>query len=169
MSRTSRGTLVALAVAAIVLLIVAWFDTTGFFTILGQYAGDNSVAAATVSVGSLLIAGFGLLLGVLAWRSASAVVGVAYVVVGGFFVVLPWLFFTFVVPTNGFSPAAPQPLASIIEHLYGLTRGGLHAVTTIGAAMLIAGVATLVRSWRHRAVAPSRAQVLVPSAEPTRP
>lgn len=167
MSRTSRGTLVALAVAAIVLLIVAWFDTTGFFTILGQYAGDNSVAAATVSVGSLLIAGFGLLLGVLAWRSASAVVGVAYVVVGGFFVVLPWLFFTFVVPMNGFSRTAA--LASIIEHLYIWTHGGLHAVTTIGAAMLIAGVATLVRSWRHRAVAPSRAQVLVPSAEPTRP
>ncbi len=168
MSKTNR-TLLALAVTAIVLVIAAWFDTTGFFAILEQYPGDNSAAGAGVAVGSLLIAGSGMLLGVLAWGSASAVVGLAYVAVGGLFVVLPWLYWTFGVPTNGLSPGGPEPLASIILNIQGSTFGGLHAVTTIGAAMLIAGVATLVRWWRGRADAPSHAQDVVPTAEPTRP
>jgi hypothetical protein len=170
MSRTSR-TLVALVVAAMVLVIAAWFDTA-VMRDAQQQAGATfgpTGVITTRTLGSLLIAGSALLLGVLAWRSASVVVGLAYIVVGGFFVVLPWLFWTFGVQTNGLPPGAPEPLASIIRHIDSWTAGSLDTVTTIGAAMLIAGVAALVRWWRDRAVAPSRAGVVVPTADPTLP
>lgn len=38
---------------------------------------------------------------------------------------------------------------------------------TIGAAMLIAGIAALARWWRGRAIAASRPEVAVQAADPT--
>lgn len=166
MSMTSR-TPVALAVAAIVLPFAGWFDTTVAFAILERSFGDNGVSAALGAAGVLFIAGSGLLLGTLAWRSASAVVGLAYVVVGGFFVALPWLYWTFGIPASVYSPGGPGPVATIIVRIYDGTSGGGRLVMTISAAMLIAGVAALVRWWRVRAFAPHRTQVVVP-AEPMR-
>jgi hypothetical protein len=175
MSRTSR-TLVALAAAAIALVIAAWFDSTvmRYAEARGNAAADVSGFASTEMLGSLLVAGSVLLLGVLAWRSASVVVGLAYVVVGGLLVALPWLFWTLAFRTA--SPVLPEALALAVRRLFYLTIGGsdgifflnggpLNADGTIGAAMLIAGIAALARWWRGRVDAAGRAEVVVPTAD----
>ena len=154
MSRTNRA-LVALAAAMIVLVVAVWFDTT-----VARYAEEQAATvggisgwAAMETLGSLLVAGSVLLLGLLAWRSASLVVGLAYVVVGGAVVALPWVFWNFALMTS--PPVLPEALALAIRNLFYLTVGGsnneyflnggpLNAVETIGAAMLISGIATLV-------------------------
>lgn len=167
MSKLSR-TLAALAAAAIVLIGAGWIDSAW-----ARHAESQANAAgdiygfATVEVfGSLLIAGSVLLLGVLAWRSASAVVGLVYVVVGGFLVALPWLFWNFAFASP---PVLPEALALALRHLFYFTVGGsenlyylnggpLNAVGTISAAMLFGGVAALTRYWRGRAFAADRAR-----------
>jgi hypothetical protein len=179
MSRTSR-TLVALAAAAVVLVIATWFDSTVARHAEQQASGigDLSGWATMEPLGSLLVAGSVLLLGVLAWRSASVDVGLAYVVVGGFVAALPWLFWNFALRSS--PPVLPEALALTLRNLFYLTVGGsdneyqfdggpFNALETIGAAMLIAGVAALARSWRGRAVAAGRAEVEVPTADPMLP
>ena len=154
MSSTNK-TLVALAAAAIVLVIAAWFDTTVVREAQRQAAAtfDISVSTTMTTLGSLMIAGFVLLVGALAWRAASVVVGLVYVVVGGFIVALPWLVWNLASQTNDGPPILPEPLALALGQTYFSTNGDLNAVGTIGAGMLIAGIAALVLWWRRRAVA----------------
>ncbi len=170
MSRTSK-TLVALAAAAIVLVLAAWFDSTLLTEARRHSAAtfDISGVAAMTALGSLLVAGSVLLVGTLAWRSASVVVGLAHVLVGGFFVALPWLVWNLATTKNDVPPVLPEALASALGNIYFSTTGSLNAVGTIGAAMLIAGVATLVRWWWGRAAAASRVEVIAPTADPTLP
>lgn len=166
MSKTSR-TLVVLAAAAIALVIAAWFDNTVMRDVQEEARTSDPSPAFTMTVlGSLLVAGSVLLLGVLAWRSASAVVGFAYVVVGGFFAALPWLWWNL---ASVRSDVLPEALALAIRELGSSTEGPLNAVGTIGAAMLIAGIAALARWWRERAVAAGRVEVMDPTADPTLP
>lgn len=179
MSKTSR-TLAALAAAAIVLVVAGWFDSTFARHAEAQAntAGDVYGFATIEALGSLLVAGSVLLLGVLAWRSASAVVGVAYVVVGGFLVALPWLFWNFALRAS--PPVLPEALALALRNLFYFTVGGsdnmyflnggpLNAVGTISAAMLIGGLAALGRWSQGRAVVASHAEVGVPAADPKLP
>lgn len=170
MSSTNKK-LVALAAAAIVLVIAAWFDTTVMFETRRQAAATFDIAGTTymTALGSLLVAGSVLLLGVLAWRAASLVVGLAYVVVGGFFVALPWLVWNLAVQTNDGPPILPEPLAVALGRIYFSTGGDLNTVGTIGAGMLIAGIAALVRWWQARAVAAGSVEVTDPTADPTLP
>ncbi len=170
MSKTGR-TLAALAGAALVLVIATWFDATVLRDALGlaQATFDASGISMVTALGSLLVAGSVLLVGALAWRAPSAIVGLAYGVVGGFFVALPWLVWNLASRNNDAPPVLPEPLAVVLGNIYSESSGSLNAVGTIGAAMLIAGVATLVRWWRGRGVAASRAEVVVPSARPTLP
>jgi len=156
---------VALAAAAIVLVIAAWFDNTVIREALHQATGrfEVSVAMVLTALGSVLVAGSALLLGVLAWRSASVVVGIAYVVVGGFFAALPWLRWTFAAVAGDRSLVLPEPLASVLNSIYSSTIGSLNAAETIGAAMLVAGTATVSRWLRGRADSASRAEVAAPT------
>jgi hypothetical protein len=112
MSRTSK-TLVALATAAIVLVLVAWFDNTLMSEARRHAAAtfDVSGVGAMIALGSLLVAGSILLVGTLAWRAASVVVGLAYVLVGGFFVALPWLVWNLATTKNDVPPVLPEALA----------------------------------------------------------
>jgi hypothetical protein len=169
MSRTSK-TLVALATAAIVLVLVAWFDNTLMSEARRHAAAtfDVSGVGAMTALGSLLVAGSILLVGTLAWRAASVVVGLAYVLVGGFFVALPWLVWNLATTKNDVPPVLPEALASALGNIYFSTSGSLNGAGTIGAAMLIAGVATLARWWRGAATA-SRSEVIAPTADPTLP
>jgi hypothetical protein len=169
-SRTGT-TLVALAAAAIVLVIAAWFDNTFIRSALREAQSTFNMAgfARLVALGSLLVAGSVLLLGTLAWRAASVVVGLAYIVFGGFFVALPWLVMNLASGTNDGLPVLPESLASALTSIWYSTTGSLNAVGTIGAAMLIAGVASIVPWWRGRAGAASRATVVAPTADLTHP
>lgn len=170
MSRTSR-TLLALAAAAIVLVIATWFDHTVMTEALrhAQSTFEMSGFATMTALGSLLVALSVLLVGALAWRAASVVVGLAYVVVGGFVVALPWLVMNLTIHKNGAPSVLPEPLASALANIFFSTTGSLNAVGTIGAAILIAGIAASARRWRGRAVAAIRTEGMVPTADPTLP
>jgi hypothetical protein len=166
MSRTSK-TVAALAVAAIVLVVAAWFDNTVMRDAGEQTRTSVPDAFVTMTVlGSLLVARSVLLLGVLAWRSASVVVGLAYVVAGGFFAALPWLWWNLAVTNDVLLEALGVALR---EFFYSTQGSGLNAVGTIGAGMLIAGIAALARWWRGRDVAAGRVEVMDPAADPTLP
>jgi hypothetical protein len=170
MSRTGR-TLVALAGAALVLVIATWFDKTIMSDALrhAQATFNASGLAAMTAFGSLLVAGSVLVVGTLAWRAASGVVGVVYIVVGGFFVALPWLARSLATQVNDVPAVLPQPLAQALWRINDTGVGPLNAVGTIGAAMLIAGVAALLQWWRGRAVAEGRPEAVVPTADPMLP
>jgi len=164
----SVPTLVALAAAAIALVIVAWFDNTVMRDVQEQARTSGLSPLATMTVlEALLVAGSVLLLGVLAWRSASLVVGIAYVVVGGFFVAQLWIWWNL---AAGGNDVLPEAVALALRNLfYWSTGGSLNDVATIGAGMLIAGLAALARWWRGRAVAADRVEVMVPAAGSTLP
>jgi len=169
MSRTGR-TFVALVGALVLLAITGWFDSTVMTAALRRASAsfDESAVSVLTAVGSVLVAGAVLLIGVLAWRAASAIVGLAYTVVGGFFVLLPWLVWTLDVQKNDVPPVLPDPLARWLDDIYVWTVGGtLNATGTIGAAMLIAGIVTLVHRQRRRSVARPSAESMVPTADPT--
>lgn len=169
MSRTGK-TLVALVGAALVLVIATWFDNTFMRDAVrhAQANFDMSGVGAVIAAGSMLVAGSVLVVGVLAWRAASVVVGLAYAVVGGFFLMLPWIVWNLATQVNDVPPVLPEPLLTVVSEIYFRTGGGsLNAVGTIGAAMLIAGVVALVRWQRDRADAKGSIEALSPAAGPT--
>jgi hypothetical protein len=171
MSRTGR-TLVALAGAALVLIVATWFDNTVMRDALrrASAAFDMGGVGIVVAAASMLVAGSVLLVAVLAWRAASVVVGLAYAVVGGFLVMLPWIVWNFATQVNDTPPVLPEPLLSVVTEISFRTGGGsLNAVGTIGAAMLIAGVAALVRWQRDRGAATGSLEALSPAPGPTLP
>jgi hypothetical protein len=171
MSKTGR-TYVALAGAALALVIAGWFDNAVLRDAL-RYADAtfNPIGVTGLfAFGSVLVAGSALVVAVLAWRTASVAVGLAYGVVGGFFVALPWLVWNLAAQVNGTPALLPEPLAYVLGRIYIWTSdGSLNAVGTIGAAMLIAGVASLVRSSRRRGVAASGRGFVVERTSQTGP
>ena len=97
------------------------------------------------------------------------VVGLAYIVVGAFFVALPWLVSSLAAGTNDGRPVLPEAVASALGTIWVWTAGQLNAVGTIGAGILIAGIAALVGWWRGRAVAARRAAIADPTPDPVLP
>lgn len=142
----------ALAAGVAVLVVAGWYDTVFFATAMREARSSFDVSSIgwLNALGSLLIAGGVLLAAVLAWRSASLVVGIAYIVVGGFFALLPWLAPTLAGGANGASPILPEALAVPLGDVWLRVTGDLGAVGTVGAGMAIAGVATAIRSRRRR-------------------
>jgi hypothetical protein len=168
MSRTGR-TFGALAGAALVLAVANAYDGTFLRDVLrtAQAHFDAGGVGVGIALGSMLVAGSVLLVGVLAWRAASVVVDLVYIVAGGFLVTLPWLVWTFATTINDTPPVLPEPIATFLGNIYFETSGGsLNAVGTIGAAMLIAGVASLVRWSRTRAVSERGPGPIVAATDP---
>ena len=169
MSKTGR-TLSALVGAALALVIASWFDKTVMFDAVrhAQAEFDAAGLTALIAAGLMLVAGSVLLVGVLAWRAASVVVGIAYAVVGGFFLLLPWIVWNFATEVNDVPPVLPEPLLTVVSEVYRWTSiGSLNAVGTIGASMLIAGVAALVRWQRDRVDAKGGIEAGSPAAGST--
>lgn len=147
MSKTGRS-LLAVSLAAAVLLFATWFDHNVLNDARRQMGATFEIGwtMTLMALGTILVAAFALLVAVLAWRAASPVVGVAYALVGGFLVALPWLVWTLAAKTNDRPPALPEPIAAGLGNLYFSTTGSLNAVEIIGGAMLVAGIASLARS-----------------------
>jgi hypothetical protein len=146
----------ALGAAAVALPVLAWLDGTVMRSVQ-RYASANfdiGPAAVVSALVSLAVAGTVLLLALLAWRSRSSVVGLAYVVVGTFFTFITWVLFTLAAGRNGAPPALPEPIATAISRLYVDSVGPLNAVIIVGAGMLLIGIAVIARAFRDR----SRAQ-----------
>jgi hypothetical protein len=151
MSRVGRSA-VALAAAAVVLAVMAWFDTTVVSNAAQREAQtfDMSGYALVEALGTILIAGSVLLLALLAWRSRSVAVGVAYALVGAYFALQLWITWTFAAQANGAPPVLPYPLDRAVNHVFSATYGRLNAVGIVGAGMLVAGVAVLAQRFRER-------------------
>jgi hypothetical protein len=167
---TTGKTYGALVGAPLLVAITAWFDTRFMSDAMRRAAGsfDMSGVSALTAVGSVLVAGGVLIVGVLAWRAASSIVSLMYALVGGFFVMLPWLVWTLAAQRNDVPPVLPDPLARWLGDIYRWTLGGpLNATGTIGGAMLIAGIVTLVRWQRLRSVAGPSVASIVPAVDPT--
>src|SRR6478735_129222 len=142
MSRAGR-TFMALAGAALILVMTVWFDNTVMrgAAKAAQASFGQSGLGATIAAWSIVVAGSVLLVGMLAWRAASVVVGIVYAVVGAFLVTLPWIVWTFATQVNDVPPVLPEPLLSVVSEIAFRTQGSsLNAVGTIGGALLIGGV-----------------------------
>jgi Flp pilus assembly protein TadB len=162
----------ALAGAVLILVTTVWFDNTVMRGAAqsAQATFGQSGLGVMIAAWSMMIAGSVLLVGLLAWRAPSVVVGIAYAVVGGFLVALPWIVSTFATQVNDVPPVLPEPLLSVVSEISFLTRGSsMNAVGTIGAAMLIAGVVALVRWQRDRVGASGSIEAVSPAAGPTLP
>ena len=150
----SRRAAIPIVVAGAVLLLAGWLDGSVVRDIQAQAgaAFDPSGIVLAMSLGSLAVAGSVLLLGALAWRSRSALVGAAYALVGAFFAFQPVIVWRFAAQINDTPPVLPEPIAQAISQIYFWSDGPLDAVGTIGAGMMVAGIAVLGRAFRDRSV-----------------
>ena len=169
MSKAGRAA-IAILVAAAVLWLAGWLDGTVMLHAENPVTGPLEMSGfmAMVAVGSLAVSGSVLLLGVLAWRSQSALVGAAYAIVGAFFAALQWILVTLVVEING-APILPRPIADGVQQIYVWAEGPLRAVETIGAGMAVIGVVVIGRSLRARMVGRRVEPVTGIEGQPVRP
>jgi hypothetical protein len=153
MSKAGRAA-VAILVAAGVVWLAGWLDGTVMRDIGRQAAQsfDNTGLEVADSLGAVAVAGGVLLLGVLGWRSQSALVGAAYVLVGAFFAFMPVIVFPFAAQINGAPPLLPGPIADAVGQIYFSSYGPLNAIATVGAGMFVVGLLAVGRSIRARMV-----------------
>lgn len=146
-----RSTVKALVAAPVVLVTAAWYDTTIMERAQREGAAtfEMLTPVSAAAVGSLLIAGGVLLLALLVWRSGSPIAAAVYALVGAFFAFLVAIAVV-VGPGKNDAPALlPREVANTLLRIWIRTTGDLGAVTTIGAGMLLAGIATLI-AWARR-------------------
>jgi hypothetical protein len=162
--------LVAAVVALLTLLIAHWFDAgvLADARVRGAATFDQSPFFALMPIAHLLTAAGVVALVLAAWWSRSLIVGVGYAIVGGVVVFLPTMVTTVAISVNDAPTLAPEPIATLLTTWFlTISTGVTGAVFTLGAAMLLSGLAVIVGSLR-----PSRATVAEPSAvtaQPSRP
>jgi hypothetical protein len=172
MPGTPRRALLATLVALLALLIAYWFDSgvladaqkrAGYTFDLGWFMELTGIARIVTAAGVVAIA-------LTCWRSRSLVVGIGYVVVGGFLVFLPALTWTIGVSVNGAPPLMPQPIASTLGQWYStLATGVTGAFYTLAAAMFLSGlvvVGTVLPTKRRGASAVASTAEQAPRSEP---
>ena len=113
---------------------------------------DPTGLSLAYSLGSLAVVGGALLLGVLAWRSHSTLVGAAYALVGAFLVFLPVIVWRFATQINEVPPVLPGPIADAVGQIYFSSYGPLNAIATLGAGMFLVGLLMVGRALRARIV-----------------
>ena len=105
-----------------------------------------------MSFGYLMVSGAVLAIALLGRWANSALVGLIYVLVGGFLVFLSPMIWLGAVGLNGAPPFLPEPIATFVNNVYFYeSQGPLNAVALIGAGMLLVGVASIAYAPRHRA------------------
>lgn len=110
-----------------------------------------------------------LLLGVLAWRSRSALLGGIYAVAGALFAFLPVFVWRFAAQINDAPPVLPAPIASAVDEIYFRSTGPLNAVGIIGGGMLLVGLLVMGRSIRGRSVGRVHRPLIAGDGQPIRP
>ena len=149
MSKGGRAA-VAVLVAAAVLWLAGWADGTVMRDIGRREAQtfDPTGLSLAYAFGAVAVASAVLLLAVLAWRSRSALVGAAYVLVGGFFAFMPVIVWKFAAEINGAAPLLPGPVADAVGQIYQWSYGPLNAIATVGAGMFVVGLRVVGRALR---------------------
>jgi Na+/proline symporter len=161
---------IAVTVAMAVLFLAGWFDSRFIRDIQRQGAAtfDSTGPSLALSVGSVVVVGTLLLLAFLVWRSRSALVGAAYVLVGGFFAFLPVILWGFAAQNGNTPPVLPGLMVDVVSQIYFWTAGPLNAVGMIGAGMFVVGLLVVGRSIRAW-MAGRRAEPLSIDGQPIRP
>ncbi len=167
LSLVDRPVVVRLAPFA-ALLLARWYDREVVLP-TQQHASatfDTLPGMLASAVGSILVAGLVLALGVLAWRSRSIAVGLGYALVGA--VVVFDVYATFAL-TNGV-PLLPSDLGMSVAdwmwRLWDVLYGPLGAATSVAGGMLVAGVAVVVRVVWDRGAAPRQRALEARPVEP---
>lgn len=151
MNRFARPLIAALA-AVLAVLIAHWFDAGVLANaqLEGSRTFNSSQYFYLIPIAHLLTAAGVIGLALVAWWSRSLLLGVAYAVTGGALVFLPALFQAFAVGGNDGSPIAPEPIASTLSSWFTAAGAGVTgAVFTLGAAMLLSGLAAIARMLRR--------------------
>jgi hypothetical protein len=153
MSKAGRAAVAVLAAAA-VLWLAGWLDGTVMRDVQRQEAAtfDPTGLSFAYALGAVAVAGAVLLLAVLAWRSRSAFIGVAYILVGGFFAFMLVILWKFAAEINGAPPLLPGPVADAVGQICQWSYGPLNAVATVGAGMFVVGLLVVGRALRARMV-----------------
>jgi len=152
---------VAIVVGPLVLLLAGLLDAV-VMKDLQRRAGadlDLSWLPLATTLGTIVVAASVLLVGVLAWQVRSAPVGAVYLVLGALFVFLPVID----VSLRPQVDLLPAGIGDAIDQAFGWSTAPLNAVWTIGAGMLVGGVAGLVRTplaWAGARAAGSPAAIV---------
>ena len=158
--------LVAAALPIVVLLLAQWFDATQLQHYRDEETTSFPGSAAALFYGlaaaHILTPAAILALAIAGWWSRSAVIGAAYVVVGGLIAFSPALTWASATGVNG------TPIASLFSEIFFDTAQGLTAaVTTIGGGMFLVGLALIARRLRDRLA--RTAMVVPPTSTADRP
>lgn len=148
-----RRPIVAALVALLALVVAQWFDAGVLVDAQRQVSRtfDSRLLLYLLPIAHLSTAATVVAVGLAAWWSRSRLVGIGYAVVGGVIVFLPAMFAAFATGENGASPLAPEPIASTLMNWFATAEeGATGAVLTVGAAMLLSGVAVIVATLRLR-------------------
>jgi len=152
---------IALVGAAAILFLAGWLDGQVFRDIQRGVSRffDYGLVSWTLPLGYLMVAASVIAVVGLAVWSKSLLVGVVYAAVGAFFAFLFTLTWLFATEINGVPPVLPQPLVVVISRiwLWG-AEGPLNAVSIIGAAMLLAGLASIALVVWRRVTTPREPQ-----------
>ena len=152
MSSRSRSLLVAAIVPFVAMWAAAWFDGNVVNEAVTQSGRNFDVApsALAYSAAALIAMGGGLAVAAVAWWIRDQVVGLAYVVVGGFVLLDGFLAARLAWSVNGASPAAPAPIADFLTQVWFSTMGRSNAALVVAAAMVLAGFGSLALAGQDR-------------------
>ncbi|HEX7474163.1 MAG TPA: hypothetical protein VF323_13850 [Candidatus Limnocylindrales bacterium] len=151
MNRFARPLIAALA-AVLAVLIAHWFDARVLADAEreGTQTFNSSLFFYLTPIAHVLTAAGVVGLALVAWWSRSLLLGVAYAVAGGAIVFLPAFVQAFATGANDTPPIAPEPIASTLWSWFVTVGAGVTGVVfTLGAAMLLSGLAVIVRMLRR--------------------
>lgn len=167
MRRRSTRNVIAIVGAGLVLGLVGWLDTVVVEGIRQRSSQtfDITGIAWALPFGYLAIAGGGAAIVLLARWAQSVTVGLVYALGGAFLVFLFPILWFWAASVNGAAPLLPGPIATFVNEVYAHAESGpLNAVAILGAAMLLAGLATIGSALRHRV--PAAPDVVTGSLQP---
>ena len=146
-------TLAALLGGAGIIALAGWLDKEVIAGVQRSAAANFDVTPGAVafSLGYLMIAAAALLIVALARRATFPVVGVLYILGGGF---LTFLFpVAWFLTARGNSPAIlTGPIADFLDSFWTrMEQGPLNSVAILGAVMFLVGLVTIVTILRTRA------------------
>jgi hypothetical protein len=152
MSSRSRSLLVAAIVPFVAMWAAAWFDGNVVHEAVTQSGLNYDMApyALAYSAAYLIAMGGGLAVAAVAWWIRNQIVGLAYLVVGGFVLLDGFLVARLAMSVNGAPPAAPAPVADFLLQVWYSTMGPSNAALVVAAAMVLAGLGSFALAGQDR-------------------
>lgn len=152
MTSRSRRLLIAAFVPLVALWVAAWFDGNVVFDAVIQagHTYDYAPLALAYSFAYLIAMAGGLAVAAVAWWIRDRIVGLVYLMIGVFVLFDGFWALKFAWRVNDVPPAAPDPIARFLTQVWQSTSGQSNAALVVAAAMLLAGLGSLVLAGRDR-------------------